>query len=35
MKPLLQERTKRKAQVLKGNGQEELLQVAFDYLFLF
>lgn len=27
MKPMLQERTKQKVQVLKGNGREELLQV--------
>nr|PNR48545.1 hypothetical protein PHYPA_013022 [Physcomitrium patens] len=30
VKPMLQERTKRKVQVLKGNGQDELLQVM-DY----
>jgi hypothetical protein len=27
VKPMLQERTKQKVQVLKGNGREELLQV--------
>ncbi|XP_024397502.1 phosphatidylinositol/phosphatidylcholine transfer protein SFH11 [Physcomitrium patens] len=33
VKPMLQERTKRKVQVLRGNGQEELLQVMdFDTL---
>lgn len=36
VKPLLQERTKRKMQVLKGNGRDELLQVMdFDTLPLF
>lgn len=30
VKPLLQERTKRKVQVLRGNGRDELLQVRFD-----
>lgn len=29
VKPMLQERTKRKVQVLRGNGRDELLQVKF------
>jgi hypothetical protein len=33
VKPLLQERTRKKVKVLSGNGREELLQVNFTVKF--
>ena len=35
MKPLLQERTKKKVKVLSGCGRDELLKVFFSYYFEF